>query len=170
MEFISITLHGSNVKYLIVCLLLLSGCAKEVTWPASIKFQSLNNLEVEAITNSLKDLSQSTNRELFYFEERPNSFKITITKMDYQSNSKYLGRATITEGTCLVELNEVVLEDSYSSFFVPVLYHELGHCTGMGHNPNEGEIMYYVGSSIDFYSQDAFNRFFNEFVQFVNND
>jgi len=154
------------MKYLIVCLLLLTGCAKKITWPASVNFESLNNLEVEAITNSLKDLSTNSKKELFYFEDKSNSFKITVTKM--ANDNKHLGMASVTEETCLVQLNEIVFEESYSSYFVPVLYHEVGHCAGMMHDPTEGEIMYYIGSPIDFYTQDAFQRFFNQLVDFVN--
>lgn len=157
------------MRNLLLCLLLLSGCAKQVTWPASVKFQNLSELETKTVTESLNDLSKSTNRQLFYFNDMPNSLKITVTKMDYQHNSQYLGRATLTEETCLVELNEIVLEDSYSSYFVPTLYHELGHCAGMQHDPNKGEIMYYLGGPKDSYTQDAFNRFYSEFLDFIDN-
>lgn len=157
------------MRYLIIFLLLLPSCAKKITWPASVNLQGLNDLEAQGVINTLKDLSQSSKKELFYFDgDKSDSLKIVITKMDYAHNSTHLGQATPTGATCLIQLNEVVFQDSYGSFFVPVLYHEVGHCAGMGHDPKEGEIMYHVGAPKDYYADAAYQRFFDQLVDFVN--
>lgn len=155
-------------KYLIIFLLLTS-CAKKPGWPASVTFQSLDSSQTETALNYLKSLSEETKMELFNFNKVEGNFKIIITKKSFNQNENYLGLATVTEVGCLVQLNEIIfLNSDFKDYFKPVLYHELGHCAGMIHDPKEGEIMFHVGSPESFYTQDAFNRFFNQLANFVN--
>ena len=41
-----------------------------------------------------------------------------------------------------------------------VLWHELGHCAGLVHVPQTGEIMYAYTNAFSTYSSDALSRFF----------
>ena len=153
-------------------LITLAGCGlkgpDKSPWPASVHFAQLSETETESITASLKTLSKEVGTDLFYFDDRPNQFQITVTKMGATdiSNSK-AGLATYNETYCKVQLNEIVLDDSYSFYLKSVLWHEIGHCSGMSHNTNSGEIMYYIASPFESYTAEAFSNFFQSILSFT---
>jgi len=133
-------------------------------WPATISFSALKDSERMALTDTLKGFSKSLGTDVFFFDERPSHFQIVISLLSAEDkNSSKAGLATYDGTFCKVELNESVFSESYRSYLEPVLWHELGHCAGMDHDPKLGELMYYLASPKNFYTVDAISRFMEVF-------
>lgn len=133
-------------------------------WPATISFAALKESEQVAVTDTLKGFSKSLGTDVFFFDNTPSHFQIVISLLSTEDkNSSKAGLATYNGTFCKVELNESVFSASYSSYLEPVLWHELGHCAGMDHDPKLGELMYYLASPKSFYSVDAISRFMEMF-------
>lgn len=158
-------------KIVAICLLLVNiGCGpsgqEKAPWPASVQFSGLNKNEIEAITSSLETLSTNVGTTLFSFEDQKEQFQITVTKMKPDNgNTSRAGFATYDGVFCTVELNEIVLGEAYNAYFEPVLWHEVGHCSGMTHNEKSGELMYYIASPKEFYRADAFSNFYSSLLK-----
>lgn len=150
-------------------LVLVTGCGQTMTnrapWPATVHFKNLGSEESAAISTSLKKLSGKVGTDMFFFDDSKNQFQITITVMNSESsgNSK-AGLATYDQEFCNVEINDLVFTESYKSYFEPVLWHEIGHCSGLSHDKNSGEIMYYLASPEDEYTEEAFKNFFSNLL------
>jgi hypothetical protein len=156
-----------SLTFLIV-LFLSVGCGKkgldQLPWPAQVKLIGLSAEQEKNVFSSLSGFTNNSGKEIFYFDDRPSQFQITIGKLKVspETTSK-AGLATYNRVSCKVELNEVVFSEDYKDYFDPVLWHELGHCSGMEHDPKEGEIMYHIASPKNFYKTDAITRFVNSF-------
>lgn len=156
--------------FVLVLLVLVSACGQKSEekspWPASVHFENLSDSEQSQAVESLKQMSNTLGVELFSFESRPGQFQLTITRMaPAGENTSKAGLATYNGTFCKVELNELVLQTSYSSYFEPVLWHEIGHCSGMEHVQNSGEIMFPYASPKSFYSESAISSFFDSLLK-----
>lgn len=155
---------------ILIVLFLNVGCGKkgpeQLPWPAQVKLVGLSAEEENTVYSSLSAFTNTLGKDLFYFDDHPSEFQITIGKLmvSPETTSK-AGLATYTGAFCKVELNEVVFTEDYKSYVDPVLWHELGHCSGMEHDPKEGEIMYHLASSKDFYQASAITRFMDSFTK-----
>jgi hypothetical protein len=158
--------------FILILLVLVSACGQKSEekspWPASVHFENLSDSERSLAVESLKQMSNTLGVELFSFENRPAQFQLTITRMaPYGENASRVGLATYTGTFCKVELNEIILQNSYSSYFDPVLWHEIGHCSGMEHVKNSGEIMFPSASPKSFYSESAISSFFDSLLKYT---
>lgn len=163
---LGVVVRKTRIFVWLTVLILSSGCGKNqpAPWPAAIKFTGITENEKESIKKTLDTFSQTLGSEAFYFDDRPTQFQITITKaVPTSESSNRAGLATYNDKTCLVELSSLVFTDSYENYLEPVLWHELGHCSGMNHDPNVGEIMYRLASTLDYYSQNSIQRFMESF-------
>lgn len=161
----------SKLKILLIVALLVVGCGnkeKTAPWPAMVRFDGLSQSEIDLVKKSLTSFSHSFGSNVFFFEEQNSQFQITIGKLEEseESTSK-AGLATYNGVFCKVELNQLVFESGFGSYLEPVVWHELGHCAGMEHDPKAGELMYYLASPKNLYSTDALSRFWNNFSGFT---
>ncbi len=153
-------------------LLLVAACGKNpqerAPWPASITLNGLTQSEINSVSETLTGFTSTLGSAVFYFDNRPAQFQITITKFSSSTDSSSkAGLATYDESFCKVELNELVFNARFSSYLEPVLWHELGHCAGMEHNSSSGEIMYFLASPKDSYAEAAITRFMKAFTDFT---
>ncbi|MBM4304771.1 MAG: matrixin family metalloprotease [Deltaproteobacteria bacterium] len=159
-------------SFVLALLVLVSACGvapeKKAPWPASVRLENLTDVEQSRITQSLKQISTTLGIELFNFDSRPSQFQLTITRMTPEGrNVSQAGVATYNGTFCKVELNELVLQSSYSSYFEPVLWHEIGHCSGMEHVENSKEIMYPFANPRSFYSETSISSFFQSLLNYT---
>lgn len=68
------------------------------------------------------------------------------------------GRATVDGEKCVVQISSVVADNN--ELLVPVVWHELGHCAGLDHDPKVGEVMYASTGSMKNYDAATLGRYF----------
>ncbi|MSP18073.1 MAG: hypothetical protein EXR74_00735 [Bdellovibrionales bacterium] len=159
----------SKVMVALSVLLLCIGCGNnrqdQAPWPAKVTITGLNEAERSAVIDQLTVFSSTMGSEVFYFDDRPSQFQITITKVDPSpETSSRAGLATYDERSCTVELSRMLFTEGFSSYLEPVLWHELGHCSGMGHDSKDTELMYRLASPQESYGSDAIDRFMRGFA------
>ena len=73
-----------------------------------------------------------------------------------------VGRAIIERGKCTILLTDIAIKEQYLK---AVLWHELGHCLGLGHDVEENQIMSPFVIPWDEYTEDAINKFINNLTK-----
>jgi hypothetical protein len=160
---------SSLVQLTIVFLTLSCGKKEVLPWPAQVQLVGLSQAETTIVMNSLKGFSDARPGTTFYYDSHPQQFQITISKLDPTSdNSSKAGLATYDNTFCKVQINDLIFTDSYSDYVDPVVWHELGHCSGMVHSPNEKDIMYYTARPKSYYTTNAIQNFFSSFANLIN--
>ena len=159
----------SKVILALSVLLLCIGCGNnrqdQAPWPAKITIKGFSEAERSAVLEQLTGFSTTMGSEVFYFDDRPGQFQITITKVDpTPETSSRAGLATYDERSCDVELSTTLCTEGFSRYLEPVLWHELGHCSGMGHDSKDTELMYRLASPEGSYGSDAIDRFMLSFA------
>ncbi len=75
--------------------------------------------------------------------------------------TRIAGRATLMSSQCTIELGSFLLEASAKNLLQPVLWHEIGHCAGLAHVTDAGELMSPVTLPFSRYTEDHLKRFFD---------
>ncbi len=78
--------------------------------------------------------------------------------------SRIAGRATLTSQQCTIELASFLMKPESKDLLHPVLWHEIGHCAGLPHVSEEGEMMSPLTLPISRYSSEHLTRFFAAFM------
>ena len=91
----------------------------------------------------------------------PLHFKFVDTD---NSNKIHAAYTTLSDADCTTEFYSQLFNSSNSGLVDLVVRHELGHCAGLNHDPNPGQIMYAVASPFSTYSLTANERFFTEVI------
>ena len=166
-DMLELSVSKLKIGFLILSLVLFSGCGRKqapAPWPATVRFEGLTQSEINSVRESLNKFSDSFGSEVFFFDERVSQFQISIGKLgNSEATSSKAGLATFDDSSCKVELNNLIFQSDYSSYLEPVVWHELGHCAGMEHNPKSGELMYHIASPQSLYTEEAIHRFWSAF-------
>lgn len=78
--------------------------------------------------------------------------------------SRIAGRATLSSKECTIELASFLMKPESKDLLHPVLWHEIGHCAGLPHVSEEGELMSPLTLPISKYTDEHLARFFNAFM------
>ncbi len=142
------------------------GCAKfRLNWPISLKAVSgFNDNEKEKIYEWLEEINQYSNSILIDFSESHDGSSLYISKKEDipKFATRVAGRATLEYQKCTIEILSLVSNDD--DLFKTILWHELGHCAGLEHVPERGEIMYKEAIPFSNLSKEAVERFLNQFI------
>ena len=139
----------SKVILALSVLLLCIGCGNnrqdQAPWPAKITIKGFSEAERSAVLEQL------------------TGFSTTMVDPTPETSSR-AGLATYDERSCDVELSTTLFTEGFSRYLEPVLWHELGHCSGMGHDSKDTELMYRLASPEGSYGSDAIDRFMLSFA------
>jgi hypothetical protein len=136
-------------------------------WPARlVAVDGGSEAATATLRDDLSDLSAAAGRQLFFegetMESRP-ILKITIRRVpDWRDAPRRAGYATMAGDTCLVELADRLF-GTHRDFRKTVVWHELGHCAGLDHDDETGEIMSATTSMFSSYDTVAIERFIESF-------
>lgn len=62
--------------------------------------------------------------------------------------------------TCSVDISTELFKSDRESYMDSVVWHELGHCAGLNHNPNKGTMMYAIAKPFSTLATSAVKDFF----------
>lgn len=137
------------MRYLLLSLLLVS-CASITP---SVNFIEFSESETTQIEEAMADLGLE------------NRMEITYIKVNLPDN--ILGRAPVGNPQCNIQLspknfiyNPPILKT--------VVWHEIGHCLGMGHHESPRDIMYSIAKPFNFYNTSDIAGFKRRAVEFNN--
>ena len=163
------------MSWLIVSFMII-GCGKNrhsyLQWPATLGgLEGFSESQRQAVLAAIVEINLKSEHTLIEAPElktqstsnsgSPIFFRFTA---DIPEQTKVIaGRATVDSDRCDVQISSAVIDNN--ALLVPVIFHELGHCAGLDHNPNKGEIMYAITYSMKTYYQAAFSRFFVAFLE-----
>lgn len=118
------------------------------------------------IRTALEEMNTDAKKRVIEVNGAHDHFPVTITLRDpWPEAPSRAGYATMTPDGCLVEISTDVMRRGKEDYIRPVLWHELGHCAGLQHDPKEGEVMYKISEPFDTYSSDAFTRFWGTILR-----
>jgi hypothetical protein len=84
------------------------------------------------------------------------------------SNTTIAGRATLTVESCSIQLAAFLFDKPENKDLLSaVLWHELGHCAGLGHLTEVAEVMSPITLPLSRYSKEKLQRFFHDFTQAI---
>jgi len=109
-------------------------------------FQGFTKEETEEISTILQDTNQYKNKSFLFKKVELGEY--------------ILGQATEQYFDCFIELSPIIFIEK--EYFKPVVHHEIGHCFGLDHTPNEKDIMYESAHNIKDYTQADWDRYFQQ--------
>jgi len=155
----------------IIVVVLVVGCGKNRpapgTWPARvIGHEGFSEEQWASIKGAVDYLNTGAGKKLVYQEgetggDYPITFKFVENSADHSSRA---GLAIFDDESCTIEVSSVVFLTANADTLVPVINHELGHCAGLEHDPQAGQVMYRSATTLKAYTPDSLGRFFNEVV------
>jgi len=160
----SLNLVSAAIRLLfIISVLNLISCGKNsIYWPANISgFSNFDKTEQDSIIGAINDLNIRSPRPFLSFtNEYPENQKIYFKMID-QDLEKQNGNITVAQA--YVQLNKCIIEIFPSAFDSDILkfviWHELGHCSGLEHSQSSKDIMYWLVKPPSSYDQMSVDRF-----------
>lgn len=138
----------------------LVGCGTR-QWPATItSMQGFSSTQQQELQSALDDLNSQAPKPLFTTRSGPTTYPISISLVaPTQATENRAGCATVDANQCVVQLSSLLFEDEYADDLESVVWHELGHCAGLVHVPQQGEVMFAYTNAFSTYSSGALSRF-----------
>lgn len=150
---------------LIVALLCVScaqGQREPLKWPVTlVGIEGFSEDQQTRVLDAIDELNAEVSQTLVvHGTHARGGSPVTIrwAKEIPQMASTIAGRAFLDSEKCTIQLADVVAKSD--SLLKPVLWHELGHCAGLQHDPSEGEIMFRRTDYMENYDNSALSRFF----------
>lgn len=164
------------MKYCLFICLLLVGCAPErfqgkvSLWPASVwgweNFTEQGD-DSRAVQYALQDMNTTAKKLVINVAPIPKrSYPIYIKRVSFGSQSRILGKATRALERCTIELDDRLFS-VLGKYLEAVIWHEVGHCAGLGHETEAGHIMSPYAAPLDSFEQDELDYFFEQIERSV---
>lgn len=167
--------------------------ATALRWPAKlVSIEGLDSMELAAVQGNIDDLNEQLGLTLLLqgesgsdiFIKRVQSFDshvnllahtdtayVGIDGMRGATGTKIAGRATLSNWSCTIELadflfakNKTTGEMTAKALLLAVLWHEIGHCGGLPHVEEAGELMSPITLPFSSYSDAKIQRFFTDLL------
>lgn len=161
-----LTLYNATVAIRLLFILLvinIVSCGKSsISWPANIKeFSDFDKNDQNDILLAINDLNMRNSRPFLSFSnEYPGNQDIYFKMMDQDLPSND-GNTIVAQA--YVELNKCTIEVFPSAFkdniLKPVIWHELGHCSGLEHSDSNSDIMYWLVAPFLMYNENSIKQF-----------
>ncbi len=157
-------MNKALVKGLLIVSLLSIGCGKQEEkrpWPGHIKSISGFSAEEEAkVRKAIAALNEKAGEEMVSETSQDANFTIDISKVSASSwPTSRAGYATVSSAHCQVEISDMLFTDQKAEYLHPVVWHEIGHCSGLPHSKSEGEIMSPTTSVMAAYPTNQIGKF-----------
>lgn len=158
-----------KMSWLIVFFVII-GCGKNrhyLQWPAKLSgLEGFSDSQREHVLAAISELNLKIQRTIVTpqgLQTQDSSDSGSPIYIRFEENipertNVIAGRATVDGEKCVVQISSVVADNT--ALLVPVLWHELGHCAGLEHDPTQGEIMYKTTYSMKNYNEASLSRFF----------
>lgn len=146
-------------------MLVVTGCGNyrqfNKPWPATVSgMQGFSDSQQTQIRAALEEVNTDAKKRVIEVDGAADRFPVTIQlRNPWPEAPTRAGYATMDPNGCVIEISTDVMRKGKEDYLRPVLWHELGHCAGLQHDPKEGEVMYKVSEPFSYYSSDAFTRF-----------
>jgi len=164
----------AGIKYLLTFLLtagailfgfLMGGCTKDRE-PSQLdgldRFSSENQTR---ILRAIDEFNENAGRILV--STKSNGYPIVI-KMVSPERAISQGHAWTELNECRIEISSEVFLINQPDYLDSILWHEIGHCLGLGHEDLENELMYQESRPLSAYSTGSIERFFKRLLSSVN--
>lgn len=165
---------NTRYSWLLVVFLLVASCAKnrQANWPARVAgLQGFSQSEETEVTASLYKLNNLAGTTVVEPSKEMNGgypIYFELASLDY-AETKRVGHARFSDSECTVTLApDLFLPESETygtnqngrhtltaanAMLDAVVFHEVGHCAGMGHSSKKEALMYPVTGPLYEYSQ-----------------
>lgn len=159
----------------IAALFLFVGCGKKghsyLTWPATLgSLEGFSDSQKEHVLGAISELNGKIRRTIVSptalqssGTEEGSPIYIKFADRIPERTNVIAGRATVDGEKCVILISSVVADNK--ELLEPVLWHELGHCAGLDHDPLEGEIMYKTTGPMKNYDEATQSRFFAKVLE-----
>lgn len=147
---------------LLVVMFLVIGCGNfRREWPAVIRSVDAFELDEQVkVMEAIEELNETAPQKLIS-EDPLVGYAIAIRRVPPNPDfPNRIGYAIVRPTSCTIELSERLFDD-LAHMLKSVIYHEIGHCAGLGHVEESQEIMSANASAFDRFTQTHFNNFFD---------
>jgi hypothetical protein len=161
--------------WLAACFVIM-GCGKNrhsyLQWPTTLGgLEGFSDSQRENVMDAIGQLNARIRRTIVApaalqdsgAEEPGSPIFIRFEDKIPERTSIIAGRATVDDEKCIVQIASVVADSP--ELLVPVLWHEIGHCAGLDHDPKDGELMYKMTYSMRRYDEATIERFFTHVLE-----
>jgi hypothetical protein len=161
-----------RLKWLLLGLLLVTACSKNTPLsegPASVaSYQNFSADQKAQIIESINSMNTAAGKILVETVPNQNGYPITLVQVEPPPESPNRAGFAIHDDTqCTIQISKTVFDPAKKDYVKSVLWHEMGHCFGLQHDPQNGQLMYYTAEPFKTYSNESINRFFTEITSSV---
>jgi len=162
-----------QVVVVLIVVFLIVGCGnyrhQYLEWPALlVSVSDFSESQQDMVYEAVDQFNNRSGKTLIIFNDSEADSQIFIRWKEEipQLRSAIAGRATMEPDKCTIDIAEIVA--STKDYLIPVLWHEIGHCAGLEHVPEKGEIMYKEVTPLSDLETEAIERFFSDVLQATN--
>lgn len=152
----------------LILALLLSGCGQINGQNGIGIYIKMPTEQYVSTAHALTQLQIQSKNMQIQFGTEDNHYMVVEyapnAELDNLFQAYILGVAWIYEEPCRIQM----AERSYfygQEWVNSVLWHEIGHCLGMEHHPNSGDIMYKYAKPLNKYSEENIQEFFRRLYE-----
>ena len=156
--------------WIFIVVFLIVGCGQNRhladAWPASIaSISGFSQGEQTELVEALAELNAGVGQTILTPTPAGEAYPIHFQLVDdFEGHPLRAGFATRSADQCVIRISREVFDESKKPFFLSVVIHEVGHCGGLRHVTDEGEIMYTSSVPFSHYGVDARERFFRDLL------
>jgi hypothetical protein len=131
-------------------------------WPAAVvSTEHFSAAESQTLITALDEMNIAVHRTIVQPDSATSGYPITIVlRGPWDEAPDRAGYATVESDKCTIELSNVIFAEGKKDYIKPVVWHEMGHCAGLQHDPTQGEIMYKASNRLSDYTQASISRFY----------
>ncbi len=153
---------------LIIVLLLAAGCGNfRRQWPAVVRgVEDFKSAEQEKVLQALKEINE-TGENPILGDDPLVGYPILIRKVAYnKAHPTRVGYAIVGPTSCTIELSEKLFAE-LKALLTTVVFHELGHCAGLGHTSDSHQVMSENATPFEDFTSNELGVFFDSLFQAI---
>jgi len=156
-----------NVVVVLVLSFLLVGCGTQrAAWPAHVvSLDGFTEAEAQEVRASIDKLNAQADKPLIEIsgEASQNAYLIHIDRHEpWPDDPMTAGLTTREDDLCSVSLSTELFKSDREGYVDSVVWHELGHCAGLTHNPKQGTMMFATAKLFTTFTNEALKSFIQD--------